>query len=82
MGGLDTKHGTNTILKRNIMEEMNLKEQLDAAKNDCEKMILKAIELFEKETGFVIESISLCHGTEEICGNSTFVRYININVGE
>lgn len=64
------------------MEEMNLKEQLDASKNDCERMILKAIELFEKETGFVIESISLCHDTQEICGNSTFVRYININVGE
>ena len=64
------------------MKEMNLKEQLDAAKSDCERMILKAIELFEKETGFVIESISLCHGTEEIGGNWTFVRYININVDE
>ena len=64
------------------MKEMNLKEQLDAFKNDCERMILKAIELFEKETGFVIESISLCHDTQEIYGNSTFVRYININVGE
>ena len=82
MGRLDAEQRTNTILKRNIMEEMNLKEQLAAAKNECERMILKAIELFEKETGFVIESISLCHGNEEICGNSTFVRYININVGE
>ena len=64
------------------MDEMNLSEQVKAAKEECEEKIYAALKEFEDETGFIVSELALCEeqGLNRF-GCPSFVRFVNIKLG-
>lgn len=64
------------------MNEMNLSEQVKAAKEECEQKIYATLKEFEDETGFIVSELEICdeQGLNRF-GCPSIIRYVNIKLG-